>query len=237
MAKFSGKESAPVGSSLQAIDHITYRSRELRLACRNAPRAPPSLNLDADCANLPAPLMQHGFEARLQLAKLGGDRRVGRQQRPTGRIDWAGFHVRYKCGGQVGTNGIEAGLIGFIESDKVVDKETWLNFDRLTFKTGSAELDMDKSKDQLNNMFEILKAFPNVKLKVGGYTDNTGDANANLKLSSDRASAVKSELIKLGISDARVESEGYGIEHPIATNDTEEGRAANRRTSVRVTEK
>ena len=106
----------------------------------------------------------------------------------------------------------------------------------MTFETGKSSL-KSESAEQLKNIAEILRAYPAVNVKVGGYSDNTGDANDNLKLSTDRASAVKSELIKLGISDARVESEGYGIEHPIASNDTEEGRAANRRTSVRVTKK
>ena len=135
------------------------------------------------------------------------------------------------------TNGIEAGLIGFIESDKVVDKETWFNFDRLIFKTGSAELDMDKSKDQLNNMFEILKAFPNVKLKVGGYTDNTGVEAANMKLSQDRANTVVSALNGMGTDKARIEAEGYGSQHPAGDNATEEGRAQNRRIAVHVTAK
>lgn len=117
-----------------------------------------------------------------------------------------------------------------------VDKDTWFDFDRLTFEKGKSSL-KSESAEQLKNVAEILKAFPEVNVKVGGYTDNTGDANANLKLSGDRAAAVKSELMKLGIDDARLESEGYGVEHPIASNGTEEGRAANRRTSVRVTKK
>ncbi|MDZ7897867.1 MAG: sodium-translocating pyrophosphatase [Arcicella sp.] len=134
-------------------------------------------------------------------------------------------------------NGIESNLLKFIEDkSKAVDKTTWFDFDRLIFETGKSEL-KPESAEQLKNIAEILKAFPEVNIKIGGYTDNTGEANANLKLSGDRAATVKSELIKLGIDDARVESEGYGVEHPIASNDTEEGRAANRRTSVRVTKK
>ncbi len=134
-------------------------------------------------------------------------------------------------------NGIEAGLIGFIESDKAVDKETWFSFDRLTFKTGSAELDMDKSKEQLTNMNEILKAFPKVNLKVGGYTDNTGDETANMKLSQDRANTVVNALTGMGTDKARLEAEGYGSQHPVGDNATEEGRAQNRRIAVRVTAK
>ena len=134
-------------------------------------------------------------------------------------------------------NGIENNLLAFIEDkSKAVDKNTWFDFDRLNFETGKSVL-KSESGEQLKNIAEILKSFPNVNIKVGGYTDNTGNANDNLKLSTDRAAAVKSELIKLGIDQARVESEGYGMEHAIASNDNEEGRAANRRTSVRVTKK
>lgn len=136
----------------------------------------------------------------------------------------------------VSAKGIEANLLDFIKSDKVVDKETWFDFDRLTFETGSATL-KPESQEQLKNIAEILKAYPNVNIKLGGYTDNTGNANANLKLSGDRATSVKKELAGLDIADSRLEAEGYGQEHPVASNDTEEGRAQNRRISVRVTKK
>ena len=131
---------------------------------------------------------------------------------------------------------IEGALVDFIKSDKAVDKTTWFDFDNLTFETGKAVL-KPESQNQLKNIAEILKAYPKVALKLGGYTDNTGDANANLKLSGDRAKTVESELVKLGVEDARLEAEGYGQEHPVADNATEEGRAANRRISVRVTAK
>ncbi|MEA5458445.1 sodium-translocating pyrophosphatase [Arcicella sp. LKC2W] len=134
-------------------------------------------------------------------------------------------------------NGIENNLLKFIENpSQAIDKKAWFDFDRLTFETGKSTL-KPESAEQLKNIAEILKAFPSVNIKLGGYTDNTGDANANLKLSGNRASMVKAELVKLGITDARLESEGYGQENPVATNDTEEGRAANRRISVRVTKK
>ena len=136
----------------------------------------------------------------------------------------------------VNAKGIEANLLDFVKSDKVVDKETWFDFDRLTFETGKATL-KPESQEQLKNIAEILKAYPAVNIKLGGYTDNTGNANSNLKLSGDRAVSVKGELAKLGIDDSRLEAEGYGQEHPVAPNDTEEGMAQNRRISVRVTKK
>ncbi len=151
----------------------------------------------------------------------------------------AGYSKKLGSGFDLNGNadGIEAGLVGFIESDKPVDKTTWFNFDRLTFKTGSAELDMDKSKEQLTNMNEILKAFPKVNLKVGGYTDNTGEEAANMKLSQERANTVVTALVGMGTDKARLESEGYGSQHPVGDNATEEGRAQNRRIAVRVTAK
>lgn len=135
-------------------------------------------------------------------------------------------------------NGIESQLIAFIEDNsKPVDKTTWFNFDRLTFNTGSAVIDMDKSREQLTNIYEILKAYPKVKLRVGGYTDNVGSEAANMKLSTERAKATVAALEGMGIEKGRLSQEGYGSQHPVASNDTEEGRAQNRRIAVRVTAK
>ncbi len=135
-------------------------------------------------------------------------------------------------------DGIESKLVAFIEdAAKPVDKTTWFNFDRLLFETGSAKIDMAKSADQLANMVEVLKAFPKVKLKIGGYTDNVGSEASNMKLSAARATAVVDYLISKGVDKARLAGEGYGPQHPVASNDTEEGRAQNRRIAVRVTEK
>ena len=133
-------------------------------------------------------------------------------------------------------NPVETSLLDFIKSDKKVDKEIWFDFDRLLFETGSARLE-PQSVEQLENVAEILKAYPEVSIKLGGYTDNTGDAEANLKLSTERAESVRKELTDLGINKARLESEGYGEEHPVASNNTEKGRAQNRRISIRVTKK
>ncbi|HEX9958591.1 MAG TPA: OmpA family protein, partial [Fibrella sp.] len=94
-----------------------------------------------------------------------------------------------------------------------------------------------ESREQLQNIAAILKAYPAVNLKIGGYTDNVGNAAANKKLSQRRAESAMTELVRLGVDQARLEAEGYGQEQPIASNNTEEGRAQNRRTAVRVTKK
>ena len=133
--------------------------------------------------------------------------------------------------------GVENKLIAFIEDTaKPVDKTTWFDFDRLLFDTGKATL-KPESEAQLKTVAAILTAFPGVNIKVGGYTDNVGDKAANLALSAARASSVMGELVKLGIANTRLESEGYGDQHPVADNTTEEGRAKNRRVSMRITKK
>lgn len=133
--------------------------------------------------------------------------------------------------------GIENKLATFIaDSSKPVDTTTWFDFDRLTFDTGKDTLQAS-SQEQLNNVAAILKAYPNAHVKIGGYTDNTGGAAANLKLSDDRAKNVMAALVAGGIDSSRLEAKGYGEEHPVASNATEEGRAQNRRISLLVTAK
>lgn len=137
-------------------------------------------------------------------------------------------------------DGIESKLIKAIEAAGPVadknDPNAWFNFDRLLFDTGKATLQAS-SQEQLKNIAEVLKAFPKVKLKVGGYTDNQGDPKANQRLSTDRAFNVVAELEKLGVQKGRLSPEGYGDKFPVGDNATEEGRQQNRRIAVRITEK
>jgi len=76
-----------------------------------------------------------------------------------------------------------------------------------------------------------------VKLKIGGYTDNTGSADGNMKLFQNRANTVMGTLVANGIGAGRLSAEGFGSAHPMGCNDTEEGKEQNRRIAVRVTEK
>jgi outer membrane protein OmpA-like peptidoglycan-associated protein len=133
--------------------------------------------------------------------------------------------------------GVEAKLVKYLDDpNAVVSDEQWFDFDRLLFNTGAATL-QPASQEQLGNIAMILKAYPKAKVRIGGYTDNTGDAAANLKLSQERADDVMAALAQLGVDPARMDAKGYGEDHPIADNSTDAGRQQNRRISLHITEK
>lgn len=91
-----------------------------------------------------------------------------------------------------------------------------------------------ESVTELNKLVSLLKDNPTVKIEIAGYTDNVGTDKDNQLLSQNRAKAVVSYLTEKGIPLDRLTAKGYGENDPVATNDTEEGRAANRRTVFRI---
>jgi K(+)-stimulated pyrophosphate-energized sodium pump len=110
-------------------------------------------------------------------------------------------------------------------------KTKWFDFNSVKFNMGSAEITED-SKAQLNNLSAILKANPTMKLKVGGYTDKTGNEDANVKLSKSRADAIKTFLNTAQI----VEAEGYGSKFAtVDANASDAEREKDRKMSVRFT--
>lgn len=142
---------------------------------------------------------------------------------------------------EVGKNSSEAHLVKLIEDKSLTTpeqfKENWITLDRTYFKTGSDEL-TEGSEQQLKNIVAILKAYPKAAIRLGGYTDNTGSAEGNLKLSERRANSVLNKLVALGANKAQLSAQGYGQEHPICeANDTDECKAKNRRIDIRLTAK
>jgi len=109
-------------------------------------------------------------------------------------------------------------------------------FDHLNFESGSAQLTPD-SNETVNNLATILKAYPHATIQLAGHTDNTGNPQTNQQLSLDRANAVKTMLVNSGVDGNRISTVGYGQDRPITTNDTEQGRARNRRTELTVKSK
>ncbi len=84
----------------------------------------------------------------------------------------------------------------------------------------------------LNNIINILKRNPGLKIRIEGHTDNVGSKKYNLGLSGKRAKAIKAYLVKNGVGQSRITTIGYGLSKPIAGNDTKKGRALNRRAEL-----
>jgi outer membrane protein OmpA-like peptidoglycan-associated protein len=88
------------------------------------------------------------------------------------------------------------------------------------------------SRSEMEMVYQFLMANPQLKVRFEGHTDNTGNAQYNKQLSKRRADSVKKYLTDKGIAPQRIDSKGLGMDRPIATNETEEGRALNRRTEM-----
>ncbi|NWJ50507.1 MAG: OmpA family protein [Bacteroidetes bacterium] len=116
-----------------------------------------------------------------------------------------------------------------------IKKNNAVILNNIFFETGSYVL-LDRSVSELNRLVELLKNNPTLKIMISGHTDNQGDDKMNITLSENRARAVVAFLIKAGITPSRLSSAGYGKTLPVDTNDTDEGRAKNRRTEFKVIE-
>lgn len=101
------------------------------------------------------------------------------------------------------------------------------------FNTGSAVMNMTKSQATMNQLVAFLRMNASTTVEISGHTDNTGDAELNMNLSSARAVAVRDYLMALdGINADQIVTKGYGDAKPIDSNDTDMGRQNNRRTEV-----
>ena len=107
--------------------------------------------------------------------------------------------------------------------------------DDCNFETGKATL-QPTSFAVLDELVAYLNRKDDEKIELGGHTDNVGSVASNLKLSMDRANTVRAYLLTKGIDPDRVTAKGYGMSEPIEDNRTEEGRAKNRRTEVKILE-
>ena len=102
------------------------------------------------------------------------------------------------------------------------------------FKPGSSEIESSNFA-LLNKIIDAVKKFPAANIVISGHTDITGSADLNLKLSKERAKTVASFMVQVGnIDESRVKSNGYGKEKPVASNDSVEGRAQNRRVEILI---
>ena len=103
----------------------------------------------------------------------------------------------------------------------------------ILFTSGSAAL-YPGGRDKLRQFAGVLNRYPRTTIQITGNTDSRGSEQSNMELSRQRAQAVADELIADGVSASRITTRGVGVSVPIATNDTPEGRAQNRRVEIVV---
>ncbi|MCX6314740.1 MAG: OmpA family protein [Sphingobacteriales bacterium] len=103
------------------------------------------------------------------------------------------------------------------------------------FETGKADL-KPESYTVLDELVSYMQRKDDERIELGGHTDNVGSAANNLVLSTARANTVRAYLLTKGIDPSRVTAKGYGMTVPVASNNTAEGRAQNRRTEVKILE-
>jgi outer membrane protein OmpA-like peptidoglycan-associated protein len=99
------------------------------------------------------------------------------------------------------------------------------------FETGETEL-REEAMASLVEVVDLLQSEPDKDIRIEGHTDSTGDSETNLEISARRANAVFDALVSLGVDRERFTTAGMGEDFPIASNDTDEGKAQNRRVDV-----
>ena len=114
-----------------------------------------------------------------------------------------------------------------------IEKGSKVTLNNIFFASGSYELE-DKSKTELNKLVKFMKENKDTKIEVGAHTDDVGSTDSNQKLSLKRAESVTKYLQENGIAAERVISFGYGESQPIETNETDEGKAKNRRIEFKI---
>ena len=111
------------------------------------------------------------------------------------------------------------------------ESKATLVLEGVNFETAKADL-TPGAREVLDRVAVSLAAYPEIRVEVAGHTDNKGSRGYNVRLSQKRAESVRDYLVSKGIAADRMVAKGYGPDKPLATNDTEEGRAQNRRTEL-----
>ncbi len=134
---------------------------------------------------------------------------------------------------QAPANGPEAQLNTALSAPGNSVDATWILLDRTQFQGNTARVGA-ASNDQLRAIAAIASAFPNATFKIAGYTDSTGNVNADMKVSRERADNARAIIVRSGVASSRISTEGDGSANPVADNSTDAGRAQNRRVLIQV---
>jgi len=126
----------------------------------------------------------------------------------------------------------QAGQVDSMQIQLMLERKKNLVLTGVTFEFNKSRLTLDAMK-VLDFVGQSVKAHPEAKIEIGGYTDAVGSAAYNQRLSLARARAVRVYLIQLGVAADQLTAVGYGKSRPVASNTTEEGRAQNRRVELR----
>lgn len=126
---------------------------------------------------------------------------------------------------------VEEPLLVVLTEDRIEINEA------INFELNSAVITGTGSFNVLNDVVRVLERNPTIHLRIEGHTDSTGRRAHNLRLSDDRAQSVRTYLIQRGIDAGRLTSVGFGPDRPVATNDTADGRALNRRVEFHITQR
>ena len=108
-----------------------------------------------------------------------------------------------------------------------------IKMENIYFETDKFDL-LPESFPELDKLVSILEKNPSIKIEIQGHTDDEGSENYNASLSDNRAQSVKDYILEKGINETRLTSKGFGLSKPVATNDSEEGKQANRRVEFVV---
>jgi outer membrane protein OmpA-like peptidoglycan-associated protein len=111
------------------------------------------------------------------------------------------------------------------------DRGVVITLGDVLFATGQTEL-QPEAVSNLEDVVELLQTEPDKRIRIEGHTDSTGPANVNMRISQQRAEAVRNQLVVMGIEADRIRAVGMGEDFPIASNESEEGRSRNRRVDV-----
>ncbi len=135
------------------------------------------------------------------------------------------------CAGNLAREEVDSTRLPIAQTERGV--MIWLP-EQVQFETGKSDFDLIQAKPHLNKLARLLQEKTDNSILIEGHTDDVGSAEFNMQLSVKRAEALRLALIQRGIAKERLKVSGYGRARPIAPNDTEIGRALNRRVELIV---
>lgn len=162
---------------------------------------------------------------------------IGKQSDNTGKGAIIGGAAGALAGGLIGhymdKQAEELAKIEGAKTERVGD-EIRVTFDSAILFDFDSSMLRVSSQEQLRQMAEVFKKYPETEIVVAGHTDSRGPEDYNQKLSERRAKAVRDFLVDQGVSSARLTVIGYGEIRPVASNETDEGRRLNRRVELEI---